>query len=105
MAHPNSRIQFPDGAGATEHQLVILPAGTDANVPAELLAALVNQFVPNAGAADEDLRLGDYSVPAGLVAGDYVVQVRTSLPATSAFSPPVAITYTVVGVPGPVTVV
>lgn len=103
MAHPETRIQFPDGAGATQHQLVIMPAGGDANTDDFGVVALANQVIANAGPADEDLRLGDFTVPVSLSAGSYVLQVRTSLPALSAWSAPVAFSYASVGVPGPVT--
>jgi len=103
MANPESRVQFPDGAGATQHRLMILPAGGNANVT--IAGALVNQTIDNAGPADEDVRLGDYTVPVSLPAGDYVLQVQTSQPAVSVWSEPLAFSYTIVGVPGPVVIV
>lgn len=104
MATRESRIQFPAGAGATEHRVVIMPANKDANFDPVATWALANVTFPNVDGADEDIRLGDVTVPAGVPAGSYRVQVQTSLPAASAWSDPVPITYALVGVPGPVTV-
>jgi len=104
MAHPESRIQFPDGAGATQHQLVIMPSDKDANLDDFNVFALANQVIANADSADEDLRLGDFTVPVALAAGSYRLQVRTSLPAVSSWSAPLDFSYAQVGVPGPVVI-
>jgi len=105
MANPESRIQFPDGAGATQHRVVIMPADKDANVDPVATWALANVTFDNVDGADEDIRLGDVTEPASVPAGNYRVQVQTSLPAVSAWSAPVSIAYALVGVPGPVVVV
>jgi hypothetical protein len=103
MANPESRIQFPDGVGATQHKVVVLPAGGDANVT--LVGALAEVVFANVDGADEDIRLGDITVPNAIPAQTIVIQVQTSQPAASAFSAPVEVAYAIVGVPGPVVIV
>jgi hypothetical protein len=105
MANLDSRIQFADGFGATQHKIVVLPAGTDANVSGEG-SALASEVFANAGPADEDIRLGDVTgAETNLVHGtDYVLAVRTSLPALSGWAM-LDFTFSTVGPPGPVTLV